>query len=73
MLAARAATRSTVTSESIDPAAINAFAGRVSGMASVGTGADQSGAGPIGESLGERVALEMQSLLAAALSVLEER
>ena len=39
MFTARAATRSTVTRESMDSAAINAFAVRVSGMASVGLNA----------------------------------
>jgi len=39
MFTARAATRSTVTAESVDSAAINAFAGRVRGMASVGLNA----------------------------------
>ena len=39
MLTARAAIRSTVTAEIVDSAAINALAGRVSGMASVGLNA----------------------------------
>jgi hypothetical protein len=36
MFIARAATRRTVIAESVDSAAINAFAGRVSGIESVG-------------------------------------
>jgi hypothetical protein len=36
MFTARAATSRTVTTESVDSAAIRAFAGRVSGMESVG-------------------------------------
>ena len=39
MFTARAATRRTVTAESIDSAAINALAGRVSGITSVGPNA----------------------------------
>jgi len=39
MLTARAATRSTVTTESMDSAAINALASRVSGIESVGLNA----------------------------------
>jgi hypothetical protein len=39
MFTARAATRRTVTAESIDSAAINALAGRVSGITSVGLNA----------------------------------
>ena len=39
MLTARAATRRIVIAESVDPAAINALAGRVSGIASVGLNA----------------------------------
>ena len=39
MFTARAAIRSTVIAESVDSAAINAFAGRVSGIASVGLNA----------------------------------
>jgi hypothetical protein len=39
MFTARAATRSTVTAERVDSAAINALAGRVSGIASVGLNA----------------------------------
>lgn len=39
MLTARAATRRTVTTESIDSAAINAFAARVNGIESVGLNA----------------------------------
>ena len=39
MFTARAATRRTVTAESVDRLAINAFARRVSGIASVGLNA----------------------------------
>jgi hypothetical protein len=39
MFTARAATSRTVIAESVDSAAINAFAGRVSGIASVGLNA----------------------------------